>query len=158
MRRVGKLPSQCKTNRNPGIDLAEQKADRKDETMEWLWVLFGSAAGGCARYELSRQLGLRLAADFPWGTLMVNLSGSFAIGFFLAWADIAATDTNGSGWNALVTIGFLGGYTTVSSFALQTLQLIQTSRLVAALGNSLMSLLGCIFAAAIGFFAGGALQ
>ena len=136
-----------------GLELADSEQIQKLSAMEWLWVLIGSAVGGCTRYELSRQIG-RLGSVLPWGTLMVNLSGSLAIGAFLGWSGASAYGVQAPAWHALVTIGFLGGYTTVSSFALQTLHLARTSNHLAAFANVLISLTGCLAAAALGLLAG----
>lgn len=133
------------------IGTCRHRVCSEDIQMEWLWVLLGSAFGGCARYELSSRINSGLGASFPWGTLAVNLSGSLAIGAFLGWAGSSVSGMEVPAWHALITVGFLGGYTTVSSFALQTLQLARESRHMAALVNTLISLTGCLAAAALGF-------
>lgn len=114
------------------------------------WVILGSALGGVARHWLSGLVGRRFGETFPWGTMAVNVSGAFAIGM-LASAALA-----GEGWLATQSasrfsiIGFLGSYTTVSSFSLQTLALAQDGELRRAAGNVVASLALCLSAAALG--------
>lgn len=121
-----------------------------------LWVALGSLFGGSARYFLSGFVGRRIGETFPWGTLTVNVSGCFAIGVLAATAnnhllmDIPA-------WWQLIVVGFLGTYTTVSSFSLQTLALARDGELLQAGGNILLSLVLCLAAAALGLSAGLAL-
>src|SRR5271168_415160 len=86
-------------------------------------VILGSALGGIARYFVSGFVARRVGETFPWGTLIINVSGALVIGIFGALAEdntslLAIPDA----WLFAVT-GFLGCYTTVSSFSLQTLTL-----------------------------------
>src|SRR5438477_11466943 len=87
--------------------------------------MIGSALGGGARYWCSGFIAQRIGETFPWGTLIVNVAGSFVIGFF-------ATVTGPDGRllipgdaRQFVMVGLCGGYTTFSSFSLQTLTLVQ---------------------------------
>lgn len=119
------------------------------------WVMLGSALGGTARYWLSGAVGRKVGETFPWGTMLVNVSGSLVLGIVAA---IAAR----SGWAAadhawrLVVIGFLGSYTTVSSFSLQTLALARDRGMRRALANVVLSVVLCLSAAALGLVLGGA--
>ena len=91
--------------------------------MPYLWIGLGSALGGMARYWCTGIVTRLLGETFPWGTLLVNLSGSLIIGFF---ATITAADARleaGTEMRQFVMIGILGGYTTFSAFSLQTLTL-----------------------------------
>lgn len=88
-----------------------------------LLVLAGGFAGGVARLGLAAAVGQRVGIAFPWGTLAVNVSGAFVIGAFAALALIKGGVFDSEAFRALVFTGLLGGYTTVSSFALQTLDL-----------------------------------
>lgn len=114
-------------------------------------VVLGSALGGSARYFLSGVIARRLGETFPWGTLVVNVSGAFLIGLFGALArNEGSFFAEPSSWLFAVT-GFLGCYTTVSSFSLQTLSLArdgERTRAMAYVGISVALSLGAV---AVGF-------
>lgn len=118
------------------------------------WVMLGCALGGITRFWLSGVVGRHVGETFPWGTLAVNVSGAFAIG------TVAAGAASGHGWFAdlsvwrLTVVGFLGSYTTVSSFSLQTLALLRDGDTGRAAGNVVLSLGLCLPAAALGLLAG----
>ena len=117
-----------------------------------LWVALGSALGGPARYFVSGVVGRRIGETFPWGTMVVNATGAFLIGLMAA----AATGSLMAlpvAWPLAVT-GFLGSYTTVSSFSLQTLALARDGEMLKAAGNVLLSLLLCLPAVVIGYAVG----
>jgi len=102
-------------------------------------VVLGSALGGTARYFLSGVVARRVGETFPWGTLIVNVSGAFLIGVFGALAkDDASLLASPNPWLFAVT-GFLGCYTTVSSFSLQTLSLARDGEGARALGYVALS-------------------
>ena len=118
-------------------------------------VILGSALGGMARYFISGFVARRVGETFPWGTLIINVSGAFAIGIFGALAEHAASifaspDTSLDPWLFAVT-GFLGCYTTVSSFSLQTLMLARNGEGGLAVGYVALSVGLCLAAAALGF-------
>ncbi len=119
------------------------------------WVVSGCALGGVARFWLSGVVGRRIGETFPWGTLAVNVSGAFAIGVIAAAA--------GQGWFAdpnawrFAVTGFLGSYTTVSSFSLQTLALVREGSGRQAAGNVALSLGLCLPATALGLWVGAGL-
>ncbi|MDF2095209.1 fluoride efflux transporter CrcB [Aquibaculum arenosum] len=114
-----------------------------------LLVAAGSACGGLARHAVSSLVG-RLAAGFPWGTLAVNVSGSFLIGILAVWGVQAQWFAAQPQVWLLAGVGFLGSYTTVSSFSLQTLELLQARRYAQAAGNLLLSLGLCLAAVSAG--------
>ncbi|MGP9677530.1 fluoride efflux transporter CrcB [Halomonas sp. AOP27-A1-41] len=87
-----------------------------------LLIALGGALGGMARFALSNLLARWLGKAFPWGTLVVNATGALAAGWLLGRQGLPDTPT--AFWLFSVT-GLLGGYTTVSSFSLQTLELWQ---------------------------------
>ncbi len=118
------------------------------DTATLLWVLTGSAAGGAARYAVSEAVARRLLERFPWSTLVVNVTGAVAIG---GWFGAAVAN---SSVQALFVLGFLGSYTTVSTFALQSLLLGTEGRWCAAVAYVLVSSLACLLAVALGFAAG----
>jgi len=119
-----------------------------------LWVLLGSALGGMARYAVSGAVARRIGETFPWGTLLVNISGGFVIG--IAAAEIAAGGALPGDLTVrqLVMVGLCGGYTTFSSFSLQTLNLARDGEWTRALANILGSVALCFAAAWAGYALG----
>jgi fluoride exporter len=114
-------------------------------------VVLGSALGGIARYFLSGVVARRVGETFPWGTLSVNVSGALLIGIFGALAlDHASLFASSNPWLFAVT-GFLGCYTTVSSFSLQTLALARDGENGRAIGYVAASVALSIAAVAAGF-------
>jgi len=114
-------------------------------------VMLGSMLGGMARYFLSGVIARRVGETFPWGTLSVNISGAFLIGIFGALArDNASLLASPNPWLFAVT-GFLGCYTTVSSFSLQTLSLARDGESARAIGYVAISVALSIAAVAAGF-------
>ncbi|WP_426426106.1 fluoride efflux transporter CrcB [Bradyrhizobium genosp. A] len=114
-------------------------------------IVVGSVLGGCARYFVSGVIARRLGETFPWGTMTINVTGAFLIGIFGALAThpgsvFAAPHP----WLFAVT-GFLGCYTTVSSFSLQTLTLARNGEPVHALGHVAFSVGLCLAAVSCGF-------
>jgi fluoride exporter len=115
------------------------------------YIVLGSALGGIARYGLSGLVARLVGESFPWGTMVVNVSGALAIGIIAGATQASAPDANV--W-ALVVIGFLGSYTTVSSFSVQTLMLLRDGERGRALANVVLSLGLCLGAVAVGFLFG----
>jgi CrcB protein len=114
-------------------------------------LVFGSVLGGIARYFLSGVVARRVGETFPWGTLFINVSGAFLIGIFGGLAeDSASLLASPDPWLFAVT-GFLGCYTTVSSFSLQTLSLARDGQTGRALGYVVISVAFSLAAAAAGF-------
>jgi CrcB protein len=114
-------------------------------------VILGSALGGVARYFISGFVARRVGETFPWGTLIINVSGAFVIGIFGALAgDNTSLLAIPDAWLFAVT-GFLGCYTTVSSFSLQTLSLARNGEGGRAAGYVVLSAGLCLAAAALGF-------
>ena len=123
--------------------------------MDLLAVVLGSALGGMARFWLSGFVASRIGETFPWGTLAVNASGALAIGLVAA-AAAGAGYLGPHGWHFAV-FGFLGSYTTVSSFSLQTLLLARDGEWRRAAANVGLSLALCLSAVGLGLFVGGRL-
>ncbi|MEO6005078.1 MAG: fluoride efflux transporter CrcB [Opitutus sp.] len=90
-----------------------------------LWIALGSALGGVTRFALSAFAAQRWGDNFPWGTLIVNITGSFLIGFFATLTQPDGRFAVGGTTRQFVMTGIFGGYTTYSSFSLQTLLLAQ---------------------------------
>lgn len=114
-------------------------------------LVVGSALGGSARYFLSGVIARHMGETFPWGTLIINVSGAFAIGICGALAaDTASFMAAPDPWLFAVT-GFLGCYTTVSSFSLQTLALARDGQLRRSIAYVVLSLALCLIAVACGY-------
>jgi CrcB protein len=118
--------------------------------MTYLWIAVGSALGGVLRYWGSGVAARLIGETFPWGTLTVNVSGSFVIGLFFTLTGpdgrlLASTDMR-----QFVLVGVCGGYTTFSSFSLQTLNLIRDGELLYAGANVVASVLLCMLAVWLG--------
>src|SRR5262245_324478 len=116
----------------------------------YCWIAVGSALGGIARYWCSGFAARLFGETFPWGTLFVNVSGSFVIGFF---ATLTAPDGRvfaGSTMRQFVMIGLLGGFTTFSSFSLQTLNLANDGEWLQAGSNIVASVVLCLVAVWLG--------
>ncbi len=112
----------------------------------YLWIALGSAAGGVARFWLSGLLARLIGETFPWGTLFVNVTGSFIIGFIAA---LTAPDGRlfvGSTARLALLAGFCGGYTTFSSFSIQTLNLLNDGQYLYAGANIGLSVVLCLVA------------
>jgi len=116
-----------------------------------IFLVFGGVLGGVARYFLSGVIARRVGETFPWGTLFINVSGAFLIGIIGDLAeDRGSLFANPNLWLLAVT-GFLGCYTTVSSFSLQTLSLARDGETGRALGYVVISVAFSLAAAAAGF-------
>ncbi len=116
-----------------------------------LLVALGSAVGGVARYWLSGLVASRVGEIFPWGTLVVNVLGSMLIGLFAGLHDSARMALTPEARSFLM-IGVMGGFTTFSSFSLQTLQRMQEGDWLRAIANVGLSLLFCLSAVALGYW------
>jgi CrcB protein len=116
----------------------------------YCWIALGSAIGGVARYWCSGVAARLFGETFPWGTLIVNVTGSFIIGFFATLTGPDGRIFAGSTMRQFVMMGLLGGYTTFSSFSLQTLALAQGNQWLEAGGNILASVALCLLAVWLG--------
>jgi fluoride exporter len=124
----------------------------------YLWIAFGSALGGVARFWCSGVLARLFGEAFPWGTLFVNVSGSLLIGIVAALADPNGKLFLGETARVALMAGFLGGYTTFSAFSLQTLTLMQDGQWGPAFANIALSILICLAAVWAGFTLGAYLR
>ncbi|HLK33900.1 MAG TPA: fluoride efflux transporter CrcB [Terriglobales bacterium] len=111
----------------------------------FVWISLGAVAGANLRYLLSTLLA-RVTTEFPLGTLAINVTGSFLLGFFMAWTtERVLADPR---WRLLIAVGFCGGYTTFSSYAFETMAYFEQGQwpLLWAniLGNNLLSLAGAL--------------
>jgi fluoride exporter len=113
--------------------------------MDYLWIGLGGFAGANARYMLGRAIMSRTDSSFPYGTFVVNVTGSLLIGILLTllterWVADPA-------WRLIIIIGFLGGYTTFSSYSFEAIRLFQDGQTWRALtyifGSNIVGLLAC---------------
>jgi len=109
-----------------------------------LWIFVGGGLGSPARWGASGFVANKFGQTFPWGTLTVNVTGSFIIGLFAA-----ATGPDGrwmapASFRQFFMLGICGGYTTFSSFSLQTLSLVEDGEWFKAGGNAVLSLVLCL--------------
>ena len=119
--------------------------------LAYLWIAIGGALGSVGRYWFSGVVARHFGETFPWGTLLVNVTGSLVIGFF-------ATLTGSDGrwlvpaWfrQQFFMLGVCGGYTTFSSFSLQTLTLAEDGEWLYAGANILLSVVSCLAAVWLG--------
>jgi CrcB protein len=118
--------------------------------MTYLLVAFGGALGSVARLWFSGFVADRIGGTFPWGTVLVNISGSFVIGFFSAMTLPEGRWLAGPQGRAFFMYGICGGYTTFSSFSLQTLDLARSGDLLKAGGNVVASVVLCLLAVWLG--------
>lgn len=117
--------------------------------MTYIWVAIGSAVGGLARYSLTRWT-LGWSGNFPWGTILTNVLGAFVIGFFGSYTLASGRFAVGENTRLFVMVGLCGGFTTFSSFSLQTFDLLRSGAWVKALGNIFLSVVLCFLAVAAG--------
>lgn len=112
--------------------------------MIYLWIAFGSALGGVGRYVFGGWIARMAGATFPWGTLLVNIVGCTFIGWFATFTGpdgrlLVATRTR-----QFVMIGICGGFTTFSSFSLETLNLLRDGQSGRAMANVGLSVALCM--------------
>lgn len=118
--------------------------------LAYLFVAVGSAVGGMARYSLSGFVAARTGLVFPWGTMVVNATGCFAIGLFYAASGAAPALGHDPDIQHLLTYGVLGGYTTFSTFSLETLNLAREGEYRRAGANVVITLAICLAATWLG--------
>ncbi len=124
----------------------------------YLWIALGGALGSVARYALSGAVARMVGETFPWGTIIVNVTGCFVIGVLAVTTGPEGRVLTPPDVRQFLLIGVCGGYTTFSSFSLQTLNLIRGGELAGAAGNIAVSVVACIVAVWIGAVAGQALN
>jgi len=124
----------------------------------YLAVALGGALGTMGRYFVSGLVANAFGETFPWGTLIINITGSFVIGFF---ATLTAPDgrlmVSGT-TRQFVMVGLCGGYTTFSSFSLQTLSLLRGGEWAPAAGNMLGSVVLCMIGVWLGAISAAAIN
>lgn len=116
-----------------------------------LWVGLGGGLGSMARHLASGWMARHFGETFPWGTLLVNVSGSLVIGLFAALTAPEGRWLVSPAGRQFFMLGILGGFTTFSSFSLQTLALAQDGEWWRAAANVLGSVLGCLASVWLGW-------
>jgi CrcB protein len=117
----------------------------------YLWVSLGALLGANLRYFVSRLAAKLMSPDFPYGTLIINITGSFILGLFLIWTtERVFADPK---WRWLVAIGFCGSYTTFSSYAFETMAYSEQGHwnlfALNILGNNILCLAAVLLGGAI---------
>ena len=110
--------------------------------MNYLWIALGAIVGASARYFLSTQIARYFSTTFPFGTLLINITGSLVLGFFLVFStERALLDPR---WRLLIAIGFCGSYTTFSSYAFESFALMEQGQWILSGINILASNALCL--------------
>ncbi len=118
--------------------------------LNYVWISLGGAIGTAARFWLSGVVAQRYGQTFPYGTLAVNVTGSLIIGMFAALTEPDGRWLVSPSFRQFFMIGICGGYTTFSSFSLQTLTLAQDGEWFRAGANSIASFALCLLAVWLG--------
>jgi CrcB protein len=118
----------------------------------FILICLGGAAGTGARYLLGGLVARAMGPDFPYGTLLINVLGSFLIGIIqeVGLSTVLIPDT----WRLVLTIGLMGGFTTYSSFSYETLKLAEEGSWVAAGAYVLLTTTFCLLGCALGLTLG----
>jgi CrcB protein len=114
--------------------------------LNYVWIGIGGALGSMARFWASGFVARHFGETFPFGTLLVNITGSFVIGFFATLTGPDGRWLAPASFRAFFAIGICGGYTTFSSFSLQTLNLVRENEWLYAIANAIFSLVLCMAA------------
>lgn len=126
--------------------------------LTYLWIALGGALGSVARFWMSGAIAARFDSKFPWGTIFVNITGSFLIGIFAALGESGGRLAEAPTLRNFLVVGICGGYTTFSAFSVQTLDLIRDGHGLVATGNVVGSVLSCLLAVWLGHLLGSALR
>jgi CrcB protein len=116
----------------------------------YIWIAVGSALGGMARYWCTGAAARLFGETFPWGTLLINILGSFVIGFFVSLTGPEGRYVVDQNFRMFVTVGLCGGYTTFSAFSLQSMVLMQEGEWLQAGGYIAASVIVCLLAVWLG--------
>ncbi|MDD2794521.1 fluoride efflux transporter CrcB [Acidocella sp.] len=129
-----------------------------DDAAAYLWVAIGGALGSVARFALGNAMVMLTGPAFPWGTLLINVIGSFVISFFGMLTGSGDRFALPYEARVFVTVGICGGFTTFSSFSLQSVDLIRAGQPGRAGLYAAASLILCLAASGLGFLSAAALN
>lgn len=115
-----------------------------------IWVFLGGGLGSLARWGLSGAIATRYGETFPWGTIVVNVTGCFIIGLFATLTGPDGRMFAPASFRQFFMLGICGGYTTFSSFSLQTLNLAEEGQWARAGANVILSVVLCLAAVWLG--------
>jgi len=124
----------------------------------YVWIAFGGALGSVARFGCFSLAARWFGETFPWGTLIINVVGSFVIGFFATMTGPDGRVLVAPDVRQFVMVGICGGYTTFSSFSLQTLNLMRDGDMLRAGANVVGSVVLCLVAVWLGHVGASALN
>lgn len=124
----------------------------------YLWIGLGGALGSMARHWSNGLVAVLAGVGFPWGTLVINVLGSFIIGIAATTMTVDGRFPASVTAQQFVMVGLCGGYTTFSAFSLQTLALLRGDQWFYAAGNVVLSVTLCMIAVWAGYVAGLALS
>lgn len=122
--------------------------------MDYVWVALGGALGSMGRYYATAIMVRLTGPEFPWGTILINVVGSLIIGLVASLTAPAGRFAAPEAVRMFIMTGVCGGFTTFSSFSLQTMGLLREGRTGEALANIVLSVVICVLAAAAGYSAG----
>jgi CrcB protein len=134
--------------RRDALDTRLRGDDKERSLMNLIYVAIGGAIGSVMRYLMQNLIGHLTGMAFPYGTLIVNISGSVLMGVFIGWLTARTSLTNAHDIRLFVAVGILGGYTTFSSFSLDAIVLMEEGKWMAmamyVLSSVLLSLGGLL--------------
>ena len=119
----------------------------------YLWIAIGGALGSMARFWMTNAVAAITGPRFPWGTIAINVIGSFVIGLVAFMAEPVGRISMSFDIRAFILVGICGGYTTFSSFSLQTFELARTGHWFEAGANIGLSVVLCLVAVWAGYAA-----
>ena len=122
--------------------------------MTYLWIAAGGALGSVARFAIATFVARRFGESFPWGTLLVNVTGSLIIGVLAALSESGGKLGDSVAMQRFLVVGVCGGYTTFSAFSIQTFDLFRSGHALAAGVNVLLSVTLCLAAVWFGHWIG----
>ena len=126
--------------------------------LAYLWVAIGGAIGSMGRYWVSGFVSDHHRGTFPLGTLIINVTGSFIIGFLASMTETESRTMTSPGYRQFFMVGICGGFTTFSSFSLETLRRLQDGDWLSAGANVILSVTLCLIAVWLGYLLGATLN
>jgi CrcB protein len=132
--------------RSDSAQLWRLRRTRRELMAVYVWIAIGAGGGGLARFWCSGVVARLIGETFPWGTLAVNVVGSFIIGLVASLTGPEGRFFVSSTTRLAILTGFCGGFTTFSSFSLQTLSLMNDGEFLYAGANVVLSVVACLVA------------